>query len=87
MHICKPTDERLYGTIKPAVLVGEAESAISNIQLGFPIILAAAGITFLLAIAFTGLLEFLTSCVTWVFLVVYIAFTSFLGLVFFCAFF
>jgi hypothetical protein len=64
-------------------VIGDFEQAISNIRQGFPIIAAAAGITFILALVFTCLLTFFTTCITWIFLIIYIIFTGLLGTAFF----
>ena len=77
--ICKPVDASTLSIVAPAIEIGFSYSAINNIQLALPIIAASAGVTFLLALVFTCLLTFLTTCMTWIFLIVYIVFTGLLG--------
>lgn len=77
--VCKPTNKELLKQVEPAIVVGYAYSAMHNIQLAGPIILASAGITFTLALVFTCLLTYLTTCVTWIFLVVYLLLTAVSG--------
>lgn len=77
--VCKPTNKALLKQVEPAIYVGYAYSAVHNIQLAGPIILASAGITFTLALIFTCLLTYLTTCVTWIFLVVYLLLTAVSG--------
>jgi hypothetical protein len=77
--VCKPTNNALLKEVQPAIVVGYAYSAVHNTQLAGPIILAAAGITFVLALVFTCLLTYLTTCVTWIFLIVYLLLTAVCG--------
>lgn len=80
-NICVPVDQNLYKIVEPALIIGDLSNAISNIQKSVPLIASAAGITLLLAMIFTLFLALLTTCITWIFLIVYIIFTSLLGTV------
>lgn len=66
--------------------MGDIETAVSNIQFALPLIAAAGGITFFMALVFTCLLTYITTCITWIFLIVYIVFTGLLASFFLLAF-
>ena len=59
--------------------MADIEIAITSIYYALPLIGSAAGITFLMALIFTGLLTLMTTIVTWLFLIIYTLFTLIAG--------
>jgi hypothetical protein len=68
-------------SIQPAIVMGEVETAVESTYLAFPLVAAAAGITFAMALVFTCLLTLMTTFITWLFLVIYTLFTFIAGFI------